>query len=291
LSRDIENWERGPHNPVLLEGSPGAWDRALQVGCVVRAPDKRYALLYDGYDGKRWRGVGVAFSDSPLGPFEKYAGNPVLVNGGPEDFDYNHIHLHTCLRMDDGRYALLYTGFRAAPPTERSGDQGGLAFSKDLLTWKKYEGNPVFSFAPPGTFYDAHLRPKGILGRSGWYYLFFEGAHFDDLWFDQASLARSKDLIHWEKFPYPLPSLGTGQSYDSIVTEWPVPTVGPEGEIVLFYMCLPLAGYGKTPDPNKLSICMTKLPSATLEHWDEFRTPLTGGLPAGYSQSQPERLP
>ncbi|MGC1581774.1 MAG: hypothetical protein WA766_09830, partial [Candidatus Acidiferrales bacterium] len=277
-SKDLRNWERGPNNPILLEGKPGDWDRALQVGCVVRSPDKRYALLFDGFNGKRWGGVGVAYSNSPLGPFEKYSGNPVLTTGSPGQFDGEHVHLHTCLQLDDGRYALLYTGFGLArdPIKERAGDQGGLAFSSDLIHWEKYVGNPVLSFAPIGTFYDAHLRPKGILKRGEWYYLFFEGAHNDKLWFDQASLARSKDLVHWEKFPFPLPSLGTGQDYDSIVTEWPVPTVSPDGNIVLLYMCLPLGGYSLMPnDPNKLSICMTQLPNSTLDHWDDYATPLT----------------
>jgi predicted GH43/DUF377 family glycosyl hydrolase len=278
LSKDLVTWTRGLHNPILEEGPVGSWDRALQVGCVVPAPTQGYALFYDGYDGKRWGGVGVAFSDSPLGPFKKYEGNPVLRNGGPSEFDHHHIHLHTCLRLDDGRYALLYTGFRASddPQKERSGDQGGLALSRDLLNWKKYEKNPVLTFAPLGTFYDAHLRPKGIIKLDEWYYLFFEGAHFDKLWFDQASLARSKDLINWEKFPYPLPSLGTGDSYDSIVTEWPVPTIGPGGDVIVFYMCLPLGGYSQgANNPNKLSICMAKLPASVLENWDEFMMPLT----------------
>ena len=281
LSRDLRTWQRGPNNPILSEGAPGHWDRALQVGCVVHAPDGKYALLYDGFDGKRWGGVGVAFSSSPVGPFKKYEGNPVLGNGGPDDFDRDHVHLHTCLQLDDGRYALLYTGFKTAddPSKERAGDQGGLAFSNDLLHWIKYEGNPVLGFAPPGTFYDAHLRPKGIMKRGGWYYLFFEGAHFDKLWFDQASIARSRDLIHWEKFPYPLPALGTDADYDSIVTEWPVPTVSPDGDTVVFYMCLPLGGYSLPKDPNKLSICMTRLLSRTLDEWESYATPLTKRSP------------
>jgi hypothetical protein len=167
VSKDLRNWDRGPNNPILQEGAPGEWDRALQVGCVVRAPDKRYALLYDGFNGKRWGGVGVAYASSPLGPFEKYPGNPVVTTGSAGQFDGEHVHLHTCLQLDDGRYALLYTGFGLAhdPDKERAGDQGGLAFSIDLVHWKKYEGNPVLAFAPVGTFYDAHLRPKGILKR------------------------------------------------------------------------------------------------------------------------------
>ena len=127
---------------------------------------------------------------------------------------------------------------------------------------------------------------RGILKHEGWYYLFFEGAHYDKLWFDQASMARSRDLLNWELFPYPLPALGTDDDYDSLVTEWPVPAVSPSGDIVLFYMCLPLKGYGG-PDgkgghgvqaphnPNRISICMTKLPRTTLAKWDQLATPLT----------------
>jgi predicted GH43/DUF377 family glycosyl hydrolase len=275
VSKDLENWTRGPNNPVLEEGAVGNWDRALQVGCVVRGPDGRYAMFYDGYDGKRWGGIGVSFSDTPLGPFRKYAANPVLQNGGPREFDFNHIHLHTCTRLDDGRYVLLYTGFRAAGPKERSGDRGGLAFSNDLIHWTKSDKNPVLDLPPVGTFSDRHGRPKGIIKLGQWYYLFFEGAHFDKLWFDQASVARSKDLVNWERFPYPLPSMGTGDSYDSIVTEWPVPVVSPKGDLVILYMCLPLKDYGKKDRPTKLSICTTRVEPHLFDHWDEFMTPLT----------------
>lgn len=285
-SRNLIDWTRGPNNPIIEEGAIGSWDRAIQIGGVVKTPEGKYALFYDGYNGKRWSGIGLAFSDSPLGPFKKYEGNPVITNGGPGEFDQEHIHLHTVTQLDDGRYAVLYTGFRLGKSKERAGDQGGIAFSRDLLKWEKYVNNPVLKLPPYGTFYDAHARPKGFLKNEGWYYLFFEGAHHDKLWFDQASMARSKDLLNWELFPYPIPALGTGTDYDSIVTEWPVPTVSPTGDVILFYMCLPLRGYG-APDgsaghgsqaphnPNRISICMTRLPRTTLAQWDQLATPLT----------------
>jgi predicted GH43/DUF377 family glycosyl hydrolase len=285
-SKDLVEWTRGPNNPILPEGKVGSWDRAIQIGGVVRTPEGKYALFYNGFNGKRWGGIGLAFSDSPLGPFKKHDSNPVIKNGGPGAFDQEHVHLHTITRLDDGRYVILYTGFQLGKPKERAGDQGGIAFSRDLVNWEKYDKNPVLKLPPHGTFYDAHARPKGILKHQGWYYLFFEGAHYDKLWFDQASIARSRDLLDWEFFPYPLPALGTDDDYDSIVTEWPVPTISPSGDIILFYMCLPLKGYGardgkgghgvQAPhNPNKISICMTRLPKTTLAQWDQLATPLT----------------
>jgi len=46
-------------------------------------------------------------------------------------------------------------------------------------------------------------------------------------------------------------------------------------------MCLPLGGYAMmSNNPNKLSICMTKLLNATLDQWDKYATPLTDATKA-----------
>jgi len=262
-SKDLEYWTENPHNPILPDDSvKGIWDYTLQAGSVVRAPDGRYALFYDGSDGDNWRGIGVAFSDSPLGPFHRYEGNPVLTRGNSGEFDSHAMHLHTARRQEDGTYLLFYTGYPSDASKGRKGDRGGLATSRDLIHWEKYAGNPVFDLGPLGAWDDTHVRPKTLVKRGDWYYMFYEGTNNDGVfWWDQVGMARSPDLIHWQRFPFnPIIPLGTSGAYDSAVTEWPAAFI-ERTDFNVFYMCGPMI-------QMRLMICKSKLPESVLQSWD-----------------------
>jgi hypothetical protein len=263
-SKDLVNWAESEGNPILRDDSPkGTWDYTLQTGSVLRAPDGRYALFYDGNDGKNWQGVGVAFSDSPLGPFRRYENNPILTRGKPGEFDSHAIHLHTVRRDEDGRYVLFYTGY----PTDefvqgRKGDRGGIAFSRDLTHWQKYAGNPVFDLGPLGAWDQSHVRPKTLVKWNNWYYMFFEGTSNDGVfWWDQVGGARSKDLVHWHRFPFnPIIPIGTMGAPDSAVTEWPAALL-EENQLHVFYMCGPMI-------QMRLMICTSTIPPEAIQLLD-----------------------
>jgi len=262
-SRDLEHWTENPHNPILPDDSAkGIWDYTLQAGSVVHAPDGGYALFYDGSDGDNWRGIGVAFSDSPLGPFHRYQGNPVLTRGKSGEFDSHAIHLHTARRQEDGSYLLFYTGFPTDTSIGRKGDRGGIATSRDLIHWEKNPGNPVFNLGPLGAWDDTHVRPKTLVKADQWYYMFYEGTNNDGVfWWDEVGMARSTDLVSWQRFPFnPIIPLGTSGAYDSAVTEWPAAFI--EGsDFHVFYMCGPMI-------QMRLMICKSRLLESVLQSWD-----------------------
>ena len=85
--------------------------------------------------------------------------------------------------------------------------------------WTKYAGNPVFPLGENGAWDDNHVRPKGFIKYGNYYYMCNEGAHYAEhveLWFDQVGMARSKDLIHWERYPYnPIIPIDAGGGRDT----------------------------------------------------------------------------
>jgi len=90
--------------------------------------------------------------------------------------------------------------------------------------------------------------------------MFYEGAHFDGkAWFDEVGMARSRDLIHWERFPYnPIIPLDTAAGRDTIVTEWPCAIVKDDRLYVLYW------GGG----PGNVAISLAEIPNDALDAWD-----------------------
>jgi hypothetical protein len=71
-------------------------------------------------------------------------------------------------------------------------------------------------------------------------------------------MARSKDLIHWERFPYnPILPLDTTPGFDTLVTEWPCGIVKGNRLFVLYWG-------GNT---NTQGISLAEIPTEVLEHW------------------------
>jgi hypothetical protein len=92
---------------------------------------------------------------------------------------------------EDGVWSLLY---------ER-GDQGvWLARSKDVKIWTNVQDEPVLAMGPDP--YDLHaVAVNQVVKRNGYYYAFYH-ANAHKPWKDWSTcVARSRDLIHWQKYP------------------------------------------------------------------------------------------
>lgn len=280
LSSDLKHWKKYDKNPVLgppLEGDimkffdlPPSYVFATMQGGggAVRLPDGEIGLTFNvlGWNGKgQWLGVWLAQAPSPLGPFHKVQPGPILSFGGKTDFDGTTMHLHGVQQLEDGTYAMLYTGYNSKIASGKPGDRGGLATSNDMVHWTKYPGNPVFVPAQAGSWDDAHVRPKTFAKLKDWYYMFYEGAHFSQggwpEWPDQVGLARSRDLIHWERYPYnPLISTTTvGHSGD--VAQIQPAAIVVKGTLYVFYGCL---NAGKP-----FAVCGAEIPTSLLEQWGQ----------------------
>lgn len=280
ISSDLRAWEKYEKNPVFgppLEGDtvrffdfPPSTKYATMHGGggVVRLPNGNYGLTFNVQRDHEWLGVWLAEATSPLGPFQfqKVKPGPILTLGGPGDFDGKTIHLQGALQLSDGTYAMLYTGhnpkFETAKPP---GDRGGLATSKDMIYWTKFAGNPIFEPGEPGSWDDRHVRPRTLARLGDWYYMFYEGAHQNDggwpPWADQVGMARSQDLIHWERYPYnPIISTTTSKQSGDVGLIQPSAFVSDD-TLYVFYGCI------RSGSPSPVAVCGARIPAQILEKW------------------------
>jgi predicted GH43/DUF377 family glycosyl hydrolase len=98
----------------------------------------------------------------------------------------------------DGRFYDFYNAANGGV------EQTGVAFSTDLLDWKRFDGNPVVRNRPGG--YDSQFAsdPKVLRDGDHWTMFYFGvgrgGAHI--------MIAFSRDLLHWTAHPEPLYKAG-----------------------------------------------------------------------------------
>ena len=175
-SSDGIKWRRDPGNPIFT----GSW--VEDVGVIERdgtlhmfAEGKNdIAHLLTSQDGIRW---------TDHGPIDvrKVDGTPIDKGpyGTPTPW------------YEDGVWSLLY---------ER-GDRGvWLAQSKDMKIWTNVQDEPVLAMGPD-TYDSQAIAVNQIVKRGGYYYAFYH-ANEHRPWRDWTScVARSKDLIHWQKYP------------------------------------------------------------------------------------------
>jgi hypothetical protein len=282
-SSDLQTWKKHEKNPIFgppFPPGPGDTVRFFDFpsstqyatmhggGGVVRLSDGQYGLTFNVQRDNQWLGVWLATASSPLGPFrfQKVRPGPILTLGGPDEFDGKTIHLNGALQLSNGTYAMLYTGHNPKFKTlKQPGDRGGLATSKDMVHWTKFAGNPVFEPGEPGSWDDRHVRPKTVVKLGGWYYMFYEGAHYNQggwpIWVDVIGMARSRDLIHWERYPHnPIIPTTTAKQSGDIGQIQPTALVS-EDELYLFYGCL------RSGTPMPVAVCGAKIPSDILEKW------------------------
>lgn len=105
--------------------------------------------------------------------------NPVFKGTGTDTWD-ERIRERGYILREDGVYHMWYTGYRDQPATEM---HLGYATSEDGITWKRFEGNPIYD--------KGWMEDMMVIKDEGTYYMFAEGK--DDI----AHLLTSTDRIHW----------------------------------------------------------------------------------------------
>ena len=151
----------GP-NPLLIPGKPGAWDDGMCEMCDILKDDGKYYLYYHATGrGESYR-VGVAVSDSPLGPFVKHGTEPILDLSFGDGND-RYIACGSILKESTGKYYLFYS---LQQKNDELNYYIGLATADNPLgPFTKYEGNPIMkNFGYVG----------GVTKRGGKYYMFNE---------------------------------------------------------------------------------------------------------------------
>ncbi len=174
-SRDGLHWKRDAANPVFK----GSW---VEDVCVVRQ-DGTYQMFAEGKgdvahrltstDGVHWTDLGpldvrlVDGSPIPPGPF-----------GTPTAW------------FEDGVWYLFY---------ERRDAGIWLATSRDLKVWTNVQNEPVITLGPE-PFDRAMIAVNQVVRRDGYYYIFYHALANLEVRNWTTNIARSKDLVHWEKY-------------------------------------------------------------------------------------------
>ncbi len=110
--------------------------------------------------------------------FESFAGNPVFKGTGTGTWD-NGIRERGYILHEGRTYHMWYTGYSNKTETKFL----GYASSLDGITWKRYEGNPIFT--------DGWVEDVYVIKEAGIYYMFAEGKN------DVAHMLTSTDRFHW----------------------------------------------------------------------------------------------
>ena len=107
--------------------------------------------------------------------------------------------------------------YNAKDKEERWTEQTGVATSKDLLHWERYEGNPVMKVNRES--WDERFVSDPYIVKDGdiWvnFYFGYGKIYEDGHSHAQEGLALSADLLHWEKVREPILSFGPEGTYYS----------------------------------------------------------------------------
>jgi sucrose-6-phosphate hydrolase SacC (GH32 family) len=175
-SRDGIHWERDPSNPIFTE----SW---VEDVCVV-PHEGHYEMFAEGKNDIAHRlssPDGVHWTDHGRLDIRKKNGEPLSPGpfGTPSAW------------FEKGLWYLFY---------ER-GDSGvWLATSPDLKIWTNVQEDPVLAMGPD-TYDATAVAVNQIVKRNGLYYAFYH-ANKNRPWKDWTTcVARSSDLVHWQKYP------------------------------------------------------------------------------------------
>jgi hypothetical protein len=235
---ELVEWSHA--TPVFVPGGPGAWDAKIRERGWILHDQYGFRLWYTGYDGTREgiKRLGYATSVDGL-RWTRWPMNPLVTDHWIEDMMVVE-HQGTCYLFAegaDGGHAEMFTstdgvdwqwhgpldirladGVRAA--TRPCGtptvwieddvwylfyewhDRGvWLAASRDPMSrvWTNVADEPVL--VPGPADYDREMIALNqVIKHDGAYYAFYHGSGSEVPRSWNTNIARSRDLVHWQKF-------------------------------------------------------------------------------------------
>ncbi len=220
-SDDLVSWkkigmiiDRGPEGSITefnVALTSILRDNELFGSGELRKVDGKYVGTYHAYPGEGYEVgagvIGLCYSDDLM---RWKIGDPVLL---PEDrYRWESGGMYKSWLMEkDGTFYLFYNAKNITTGDWK--ERIGFAYSDDLLTWKKYHGNPVLSTGSPGSFDDRFVSDPCVFQYNDIWVLFYFGASSDGHARDSA--AYSTDFITWNKTNIVLLDVGPPGSIDS----------------------------------------------------------------------------
>lgn len=159
VSRDGRHFEKHEGNPVVIGGAPEIvhdgklfhlffWRERTEGGFQIHRAVSE--------DGRRFR---------------EPSAEPALAAGPPGCWDSRTVETPRIF-FEHGMYYLLYGG------SDRYDDypaHAGLAVSRDLERWTKYDGNPIFSRGDAGSWDEGAIWFTTVERIGGRYWMWYEG--------------------------------------------------------------------------------------------------------------------
>ncbi len=159
-STDGYHWEKDEHNPILSGRCPHA----------ILMNDSLY-LFYLVYNEDGGYDVRLAMSQDGV-RFEKHARRPILPRGEEGSWDSFSV-VTTRIFEEEGVFQMLYAADRERVDEPRG---FGLALSRDLVTWEKFAGNPVFTVGEARAWDCEAIWCPWIMKRDDEYWMWYCGS-------------------------------------------------------------------------------------------------------------------
>jgi hypothetical protein len=183
---------------LVIDTGPDAFDCNHVYDPAALSMDHKIYLYYSA-SGTGPDSIGLAISET--GKEYIKVDHPVLVGRSPE------------IVWTDGTWRLFYvnrpltTGYRIFS-----------AASTDGVTFQPVSSQPILEPGPAGTWDTFEVTTPRIFRRGSWFYMVYaasRSAERQDLP-EAFGLARSQDLVHWEKYPHnPVFSIAKDAYWDS----------------------------------------------------------------------------
>jgi predicted GH43/DUF377 family glycosyl hydrolase len=181
-------WYYYSRSPVLETG-PAPFDYYnLRGPCVIRDAGG-YKMYYTAASASTYS-IGLATSADGI-HWQKYAGNPVLLQGAAGTWDDAGI-LYCKVLLVGQTYLMWYSG------RDGSTSRIGLATSPDGITWTKHASNPVLGVGNPGQWDAYYVEDPAVVALNGLFYMVYTAR--PNLATQQIGLATSLDGIAWQKY-------------------------------------------------------------------------------------------
>jgi len=211
---------------ILPRGNAGAWDEVGRAGTTILCDNElfgsreikkhngKYWIMYHAYPGSGYEvgpaEIGLAWCEDEDLLDWHCLDKPVYSWKDGEDWEKGG--LYKCdLLEHDGKFYMFYNAKNITDGNWR--EQTGGAVSDDLMSWKRFPGNPCV-LVTDGAWDSKFASDPVVLYDSAkqlWvmYYFGYNNKNAQD------GIAFSTDLLHWEKHPEPIMRNGVHGEIDS----------------------------------------------------------------------------
>ncbi|GMQ57975.1 hypothetical protein AN1V17_23700 [Vallitalea sediminicola] len=223
VSEDLIRWKT--KGVVLAREEHVGWDQTGAAGTwiikndnlnelpILKKVNNKYWMIYHSYPRTGYEAgaaeMGLAWcEDEDLMEWHRLP-NPIFSWENGRDWEQGGLY-KACIIEKDNQYYMFYNAKNLTNGDWK--EQIGLAVSDNLLTWKRYEKNPILKIQPNTWESKFCSDPCVMYDDKMWvmFYFGFDGNHA------QEGIAVSEDLLHWEKYSEPIIKNGKEGELDEL---------------------------------------------------------------------------